>query len=94
MDILKVYKYDYEGDYQESFSIEGSVENLASFIAGADLDSKYTITDIADQTVVTTIGSYLDYCPDTELLVELQPLLIRKQMSSESEFDVGYVDRV
>jgi hypothetical protein len=55
--------------------MEGSVDNLASFIAGADLDSKYTITDIADQTVVTTIWSYLDYCPDTELLVELQRYL-------------------
>lgn len=92
MNTLKVYKYDYDGDYQESFSIEGSVENLASFIAGADLDSKYTITDTWDQLVATTIGNYLDYCPNKDLLVELQPLLVRKQMSGKSEFDVEYTD--
>ncbi|MFB8726126.1 hypothetical protein [Enterococcus casseliflavus] len=88
----KVYKIEESGNYQAPFSIDGSIDSLSSFIANAPLDSKHVITDIGDNVVATTIGNFLDQCPDKHFLNELLPTLIEKQMSGIKNVDMEYTD--
>ena len=90
----KVYKIEEGGNYQAPFSIDGSINSLSSFIASASFDSKYVITDIGDNVVATTIGNFLDQCPDKELLNELLPTLIEKQMSGIKNVDIEYTEEI
>lgn len=86
------YKQGNRG-YIEIVDIEGTVDNLAAFIASRDLDSKYTVTDGFDNVVVQTTGDKVLLCPDKEFLnSELLPKLIPYQMGSEAIPEVKYID--
>lgn len=86
------YKQGNRG-YIEIVDIEGTVDNLAAFIASRDLDSKYTVTDGFDNVVLQTTGDKVLLCPDKEFLnSELLPKLIPYQMGSEAIPEVKYID--
>jgi len=86
MSSYRVYPYNFQKKPEKTFLIENSIESLASFIAEASFEKSYIVTDAADNLIISTIGNFLDQCPDKRLLRELQPLLIKKQMSRVSEF--------
>lgn len=87
------YKQGNRG-YVEIVDIEGTVNNLAAFIATRELDSKYTVTDGFDNAVLQTTGDMVLLCPDKEFLnSELLPKLIPYQMGSEPIPEVQYIDQ-
>ena len=55
--------YIYDGDRKHSAPVrfEGDPEKMAQFIM-SDRSKDKIITDSLDQTLVTTIGEFLDYC--------------------------------
>lgn len=71
------YKMLEMGNHEAPIYIEKTTENLCAFIATRKLNENYTITDTWDNLVLTTMGSFIDICPDSKLLIEkLHPTII------------------
>ncbi|MBR0418327.1 MAG: hypothetical protein IJI66_04095 [Erysipelotrichaceae bacterium] len=75
--------YIYDGDRKHSAPVrfEGDPEKMAQFIM-SDRSKDKIITDSLDQTLVTTIGEFLDYC-DPEIRDQLMENLIPLQAGDE-----------
>lgn len=64
--------------------IPGDTKSIAKEVAKQDFSARLTITDVADNLILTTIGNLLDYVPDKKWLQdELLPILIPIQMGEE-----------
>src|SRR5699024_12829788 len=65
-------------------TIEGDTKSIGKEVAKHDCSARLTITDVADNLILTTIGNLLDYVPDKKCLQdELLPILIPIQMGEE-----------
>lgn len=71
--------YDQEaGNYLGSF--EKTDENILNYVASIPPYRNIPLVDYAtDDTLLTTIGNFLDYVPDQEWLRKNLPRLIEKQ---------------
>lgn len=80
-EVLLGYIYGDNGLHNGAMRLKKSLKNIAAFIVQNQQDK--VITDIADNLVVKTIGSFIDICPDKEFLSELMEELVPLQMSGE-----------
>lgn len=65
------------GFHEQPLYFEATVENLCAFIATRKLSENFIITDAGDNLVLTTMGMFIDKCPDKQFLVEqLHPIII------------------
>lgn len=78
------YGYVYQDGQRTEYLFQGTPENIAHFIGSRPCADKMIITDIVDRPVLSTIGYFIDKCPDQELLDEVKKTLIPIQ-TGESE---------
>ena len=65
-------------------AISGDTKSIAEEVAKQDFSARLTITDVADNLILTTIGNLLDYVPDKKWLQdELLLILIPIQIGEE-----------
>lgn len=69
--------YTYENGMHNGYIIVESLEELAQFIVSNENDK--VITDIGDQLIIKTIGSFLDVVPDQQFRLEFMPYLLKAQ---------------
>lgn len=75
MKLIDIY---HEFTYIGSF--EKTDENIINYVASIPPYKNILLVDFAtDDTVLTTIGNFLDYVPDQEWLQKILPRLIEKQ---------------
>lgn len=81
--ILKQGKLGYAHLYQSSrepakqFVFSMTPENIANFIGSHLFDArKIVLTDQMDCLILDTIGSFIDHCPDKNLLFQITPMLV------------------
>ena len=67
----------YENGMHNGYIIVESLEELAQFIVSNENDK--VITDIGDQLIIKTIGSFLDVVPDQQFRLEFMPYLLKAQ---------------
>lgn len=79
--VLKGHVY---GDEQQEMWFEGTVENIASFIASRPCVHHMILTDCLDRFVLSTIGSFIDQCPDQELCNRVKEYLVPMQMGEKA----------
>lgn len=69
--------YTYKNGVHNGYTIVESLEELAQFIVSNENDK--VITDIDDQLIIKTIGSFLDVVPDKEFRNKFIPYLLKAQ---------------
>ncbi len=69
--------YTYENGRHNGFIIVEGLKKLAEFIVSNENDK--VITDIGDQLIIKTIGSFLDVVPDKEFRNKFLPYLLKAQ---------------
>ncbi len=69
--------YTYENGMHNGFIIVKGLKKLAEFIVSNENDK--VITDIGDQLIIKTIGSFLDVVPDQQFRLEFMPYLLKAQ---------------
>ena len=74
--VFRCYTYDDNGMHNGYIIVE-SLEALAQFIVSNENDK--VITDIGDELIIKTIGSFLDIVPDKEFRNEFLPYLLKAQ---------------
>ena len=74
------YTYVYQGGEREEYVLKNTAQNIASFIGGRPNVSKMILTDIMDLLAVDRIGSFIDHCPDKNLLEDVKRILVSIQM--------------
>lgn len=70
----------YQNEQREELWFEGTPENIASFIALRPCAHHIILTDRLDNFVLSTIGNFIDICPDQEFCGHIKELLIPIQM--------------
>ena len=80
--VFRCYTYDDNGMHNGYIIVE-SLEELAQFIVSNENDK--VITDIGDQLIIKTIGSFLDVVPDKEFRNKFLPYLLKAQGYEEEE---------
>lgn len=68
--------YVYQGEQRTEYLFRNTPENIASFIGSRPFVDQIIITDAADWPILSTIGYFIDKCPDQELLDEIKKTLI------------------
>jgi len=81
--------YEYVGGYHNGSVRLNTMRELAKWISSSENDK--TVTDIGDQLVLKTFGSFIDICPDREFLTDLLKILAPYQLGEEEE-DFDYTD--
>lgn len=74
----------YQDEQREELWFEGTPENIASFIALRPCVHHMILTDQLDGFVLSTIGNFIDTCPDQELCGCVKELLIPMQMGTKT----------
>ena len=69
--------YTYEKGKHNGFIIVEGLKKLAEFIVSNENDK--VITDIGDQLIIKTIGSFLDVVPDQQFRLKFIPYLLKAQ---------------
>lgn len=72
--------YVYQDGKRDEYWFEGTPENMASFLARFPAADKVILTDSLDNLVLNSFGSFIDTCPDKELLGQVLQYLIPMQM--------------
>lgn len=85
-DLAFGYVY-HDGCYDEPFVFELTPENAASFIMSHSDADNIVITNLFDQTILNTIGYFIDRCPDKDFLDQIKPILIPMQLGKTSPSD-------
>jgi len=75
--------YTYENSMHNGYIIVESLEELAQFIVSNENDK--VITDIGDQLIIKTIGSFLDVVPDKGFRNKFMPYLLKAQGYEDEE---------
>lgn len=57
------------------YSIEDSLENVAAFVAGSEMDKDYALVDKNGEVRLYTMGKLLDFVPDKQYLTQLMNVL-------------------
>lgn len=70
--------------------IEEQTKIIANLVASASPIDKLTLVNSLDETVLTTIGYFLDFVPDKTWLQELSTFLVPMQMGEDDLFPVIY----
>ena len=70
----------YQDEQREELWFEGTPENIAAFIALHPCAHHMILTDRLDSFVLSTIGNFIDACPDQELCGRVKEHLIPLQM--------------
>ena len=74
------YGYVYQDGGRKDFCFEKNPEYLASFIMMHPEADRIIITDPMDCLILNTIGTFIDRCPDQQLLQEILKPLLPMQM--------------
>lgn len=80
--VIKAFVY--QNEQREELWFEGTPENIASFIALRPCAHHMILTDRLDSFVLSTIGYFIDTCPDQEFCGRIKELLIPMQMGIET----------
>lgn len=72
-----------DGINKSVVAIEETDENLCAFVARIGVNERYIITDENKNMVLTTIGYFIDVCPNRELRNRLEPVLMPYQQGED-----------
>lgn len=85
------YVYLYSGDSQE-YVFDLTPENIANFLGVHQYDAaKIILTDMLDRLILSTIGGFIDQCPDQDLCRRILPLLVPIQMGEADAQEIPMV---
>lgn len=84
--VIKAFVY--QNEQREELWFEGTPENIASFIALRPCAHHMILTDRLDSFVLSTIGSFIDTCPDQEFCGRIKEHLIPLQMGIKAPVTV------
>lgn len=74
------YGYVNEGGQRTQYVFYNTPENIANFIGSHPHASDITVTDAMDWLVLNTYGTFINTCPDQDLLEKVKRTLIPIQM--------------
>jgi len=74
------YGYVYEGGQHTQYVFYNSPENIANFIGSHPHASEITVTDAMDWLMLNTFGTFINQCPDQDLLEKVKETLVPIQM--------------
>ena len=78
----------YQDKQREELWFEGTPENIASFIAQRPCAHHMILTDCLDRLILSTIGYFIDTCPDRELCEHVKEFLFPMQMGMKAPASV------
>ena len=90
------YGYVYQNGQRTEYMFQGTPENIAYFIGSRPYVDEMIITDAVDWPILSTIGYFIDKCPDQELLDEIKKTLapIQKGEAKAQPFFCPTLDEV
>lgn len=65
--------------YSPGVYIDDNIDNISKIIARAENVKRIHIVNGSDETVLTTMGNYIDKCYDEDILIKILPTLIKYQ---------------
>lgn len=71
-----VYAHVYCGDQETEYLFQNTPENIANFIGSRPMVDQIILTDAMDWPILSTIGYFIDKCPDQDLLAEIKRTLV------------------
>lgn len=71
-----VYDHVYRGDQETEYLFQNTPENIANFIGSRPTVDQIILTDVMDWPILSTIGYFIDKCPDQDLLAEIKRTLV------------------
>ena len=77
--VIKGFVY-HQDEQREELWFDGTPENIASFIALRSCAHHMILTDRLDNFILSTIGNFIDTCPDQQLCHRIKEHLIPMQM--------------
>ncbi|MGL5254525.1 MAG: resolvase [Brevinema sp.] len=81
------YGYVYQNDVRSEYCFENKPEYLASFIMTHPKADRIIITDSLDCLILNTIGTFIDRCPNQNLLQEILKTLLPMQLEGKQPLD-------
>ena len=92
----KPYVYAYkmlkDGYHEAPIAIVDTPKNICAFVASREPLDSYILTDIGDNFILSTMGSFLDRVNETVDLQELHRIIIPMQMGDTEIPEVEKVD--
>lgn len=84
------YVFNSNGMYDKKYYFENTLENIANFIT-QNSHTNCTITDTADTLILSsTVGGFVEQCPDKHLLNQLLPVLIPLQTGEIEPKEISF----
>lgn len=83
----RAYGYVYKDDGRSEYCFENKPEYLASFIMTHPKADRIIITDSLDCLILNTIGTFIDRCPNQNLLQEILKALLPMQLEGKQPLD-------
>lgn len=71
-----IHAYVYRGDQETEYLFQNTPENIANFIGSRPTVDQIILTDAMDWPILSTIGYFIDKCPDQALLAEIKRTLV------------------
>lgn len=81
--VIKGFVY-HQDEQREELWFDGTPENIASFIALRPCAHHMIMTDRLDNFILSTIGNFIDTCPDQQLCHRIKEHLIPMQMGMKA----------
>lgn len=93
--LVRGFVYFHEGDRRE-YLFEHTPSNIANFIMQHPDAAKIILTDMLDNLILDTIGTFIDRCPDQNLLPQVLKPLLPLQMHGKKpqEFPIATFQEV
>lgn len=85
------YKMLENGYHESSIALLDTPENICAFVASREPLDRYVITDIGDNFILSSMGSFLDRVNENVNLQELHSIIIPMQMGEADIPEVNVI---